>query len=198
MHQPLRAHSSTTGTTRSVRGPRGLSRNPPCGFQLLEPPLPFLVLLVPQDSVQYLGRVRMQLGPFFAGFWIKLLIHHHFTRHCKTLFKLVDYLGPKLVLVPLGPFHYACSPLSAVCLESCSSASRASLLRPRRGLGFSASCQSPRDFIAMLPSNLICAWSRVPSFDPSSRRSRTIQPSRQMLASNSSRWPISLISSTNL
>src|SRR6266702_6478012 len=196
--QPLRARSSITSAIGCICGPGGLSRNPPCGFQLLEPPLPFLVLLVPQDCVQYLGRVRMQLGPFFAGSWIKLLIHHHLTRHCKALLKLVDYLVPKLVLVPLGPFHYAWSPLSAIFLESRSSASCASLLRPRRGLGFSASCQSPRDFIAMLPSNLICAWSRVPSLDPSSRRSRTIRLSRRMLASNSSRWPISLISSTNL
>src|SRR2546425_12231756 len=154
VHLPIGPLSSTTSAARSVYGPSGFARNPPCGFQPLEPPLPFLVLLVPQDSVQYLGRVRMQLGPFFVGFWIKLMIHHHFTRHCKTLFKLVDYLGPKLVLVPLGPLHYACSPLSAVCLVSCSSASRASLLRPLRGLGLSASCQSPSDFIAMLPSNL--------------------------------------------
>src|SRR5207247_6021838 len=174
------------------------SRNPPCGFQLLEPPLPFLVLLVPQDCVQYLGRVRMQLGPFFAGSWIKLLIHHHLTRHCKALLKLVDYLGPKLVLVPLGLFHYAWSPLSAIFLESRSSASCAPLLRPRRGLGFSASCQSPRDFIAMLPSNLICAWSRVPSLDPSSRRSSTIRLSRRMLARNSSRWQITENSSISV
>src|SRR5256885_2294206 len=175
--QPLRARSSITSAIGCICGPGGLSRNPPCGFQLLEPPLPFLVLLVPQDCVQYLGRVRIQLGPFFASFWVKLLIHH-LTRHCKTLIKLVDYLGPKLVLVPVVPFHYAWSPLSVACLESRSSVSRASLLRPRRGLGFSASCQSPSDFTAMLPSNLICAWSRVPSLDPSSRRSRTIRLSR--------------------
>src|SRR2546428_6440502 len=109
-----------------------------------------------------------------------------------------DYVGPKFVLVPFGCFHYAWSPLSAVCLESPSSASCASLLRPRRGLGFSASCQSPRDFMAMLPSSLICAWSRVLSLDPSSSRSRTIRLSRRMLARNSSHWPISLISSTHL
>src|SRR5438445_739207 len=99
--QPLRAHSSTTSAARSVYGPSGFSRNPPCGFQLLESPLPFLVLFVTQDCVQYLGRVRVQLGPFFASFWIKLLVHHHLTRHCKALFKLVDYLRPKLVLVTL-------------------------------------------------------------------------------------------------
>src|SRR5256712_5553673 len=194
--QPLRAHSSITSATRCICGPSGLSWNPPCGFQLLEPPLPFLVLFVPQDCVQYWGRVRMELGPFFPRFWLKLLIHHHLVRHCKAEFKPFDYVGSNFVLVPFGSFHYAWSPLSAVCLESPSSASCASLLRPRRGLGFSASCQSPRDFIAMLPSNLICAWSRVPSLDPSSSRSRTIRLSRRMLASNSSRWPISLISST--
>src|SRR2546427_12989283 len=196
--QPLRAHSSITSATRCICGPSGLSWNPPCGFQLLEPPLPFLVLFVPQDCVQYLGRVRMELGPFFSRFWLKLLIHHHLVRHCKALFKPFDYVGPKFVLVPFGSFHYAWSPLSAVCLESPSSASCASLLRPRRGLGFSASCQSPRDFMAMLPSSLICAWSRVLSLDPSSSRSRTIRLSRRMLARNSSHWPISLISSTNL
>src|SRR5438309_9831665 len=177
-HVPIRALSSTPTSARSVYGPTGFSRNPSSGFQLLKPPLPFLVMLVPQDCVQYLGRVRMQLGPFLASFWVKLLLHHHLTRHCKTLIKLVDYLGPKLVLVPVVPFHYAWSPLSVACLLTRSSVSRASLLRPRRGLGFSASCQSPSDFTAMLPSNLICAWSSVPSLDPSSRRSRTIRLSR--------------------
>src|SRR5437667_1195109 len=66
--QPLRARSSITSAIGCISGPSGLSRNPPCSFQLLEPPLPFLVLLVPQDCVQYLGRVRMQLGPFFREF----------------------------------------------------------------------------------------------------------------------------------
>src|SRR5256884_8706355 len=101
MPQPLRALSAIASATKCMWGRSGLSRNAPYGVQLLEPPLPFLVLLVPQDRVQYLGCVRVQLSPFFAGLRVKLLIHHHLTRHCKTLFKLVDYLGPKLVLVTL-------------------------------------------------------------------------------------------------
>src|SRR5438552_18885061 len=92
--QPLRARSSITSAIGCICGPGGLSRNSPCGFQLLEPPLPFLVLLVLQDCVQYLGRVRIQLGPFFVIFWAKLLIHHHLTSYFKTLITLFVYLGP--------------------------------------------------------------------------------------------------------
>src|SRR6266704_2630478 len=53
---PLRARSSIISAIGCICGPSGLSRNPPCGFQLFEPPLPFLVLLVPQDSDQ-VGRL---------------------------------------------------------------------------------------------------------------------------------------------
>jgi hypothetical protein len=38
----------------------------------------------------------------------------------------------------------------------------------------------------MLPSSLICAWSRVPSFDPCSSLSKTILVSLRMLARSSS------------
>src|SRR6266566_607515 len=174
MPQPLRAHSSTTSPTRCICGPSNLSRNPPCGFQLLEPPLPFLVLLVPQDCVQYLGRVRMQLGPFFAGSWIKLLIHHHLTRHCKALLKLVDYLGPKLVLVPLGPFHYAWSPLSAIFLESRSSASCASLLTPHRAGRFPQLLPSISNTISFL----VGRQANIPALRVPSRSPRVFQNTR--------------------
>src|SRR6266446_2058772 len=83
----LEGHSLTTIVIRRVSGPVGLSGNMPCGFQLLESPLPFLALLVPQDCVQYLGRVSMQLGPFSrvfgSSFWF-IIISRDIARLCSS------------------------------------------------------------------------------------------------------------------